>query len=582
MDLSSALFRLREPRASDPNLSRVSRSAEHDRGPPQQATPGRRDLRTKLRELLIAQRWLIVVPVVLPLSKAYEGYWRLRHVYYRELRNVARLHEERVANVARQIRAWNARGRPGLLHTSRKSWQSVTVRAVDYKKGSQSGIDVELHDILELDRTRNVIKVEPRVNMAQVTRKLAPLGLTLPVVPELDDLTAGGLFLGYGIESASHKYGLFADTVRAAEVVLADGSVLRASAEEHVDLFRALPWSYGAHGMLTALELPVIPARPYVRLTYKGVNSLDEACREFTRLCTAQDPPEFLDALLFERGRGVLMYGDFADLPEGAKANHIGRFYKPWFYKHAEQLARAGEVSEYIPLRDYYHRYTRSLFWHGELLVPFGNHPVFRYLLGWLMPPKVSLMRLVQTEAVRKYRDERNAVQDLLTPLRHLRACLEMVHREFEVYPLWLSAHKVFRTQPQGMVAPSQVRSRAPARFFSARADEDALRLSARAPEGALRPTSAEDSEMFVDVGLWQVPGFVKRGEAWDGHAAVRNLEAWARAHGAYQCLYAVTEQSRQEFWRMFDRSLYARVRKAYGAEGAFMDVYDKVRRRDG
>ena len=58
-------------------------------------------------------------------------------------------------------------------------------------------------------------------------------------------------------------------------------------------------------------------------------------------------------------------------------------------------------------------------------------------------------------------------------------------------------------------------------------------------------------------------------------------MEAWARAHNAYQCLYAVTEQSESEFWRMFDRSLYGRVRMAYGADGAFMDVYEKVRRRD-
>ncbi len=553
MQLSSVLSELARNGAA---LVRARRRSERPPGPAQRTPVTTRE---KLRELLVAQRWLVVVPVVLPLSKAYEAYWRVRNVYYRELRNVARPtplargtarfdHETRVTQVAQQIRDWNARGRPGLLHTSRKAWQSVTVRALDYKKNIQSAIDVELHDILELDRARATIKLEPRVNMAQVTRKLAPLGLTLPVVPELDDLTAGGLLLGYGIESSAHKYGLFADTVQAAELVLADGRVVRASAQEHADLFRALPFSYGAHAMLTALELPVIPARPYVRLTYKGVNSLEEMVREFTRIATASEPPEFLDALLFERNRGVLMYGDFADLPKGVKPNRIGRFYKPWFYKHAEALARTGEVSEYLPLRDYYHRYTRSLYWHGELLVPFGNHPLFRYALGWLMPPKVSLMRLVQTQSLRQYRDEHNAVQDVLTPIRHLRSCLEMVEREFEVYPLWLCAHKMFRTRPQGMLAPSR---------------------------------DAGDTEMFVDVGLWQVPGFVKRGETWDGHQAVRNMEAWARAHNAYQCLYAVTEQRQDEFWRMFDRTLYARVRSTYGAEGAFMDVYEKVRRRD-
>jgi delta24-sterol reductase len=490
----------------------------------------------------------MVVPIVLPISKAYEVYWRARHVHYRDFKNAAELHGARVNQVVRQIAKWNENGRPGLLHTSRKSWQSVAVRAIEYKKNSKSGIAVDLHDILELDLERRVVKVEPRVNMAQLTRKLAPLGLTIPVVPELDDLTAGGLLLGYGIESSSHKYGLFADTVLAAEVVLADGRVVRASPSENADLFYSLPWSYGAHGMLTALELPVIPAKPYVHMTYRPVQGLDDACEQFTQLACAGQPPEFLECIMFSKERGVLLFGDFADLPANEKANPIGRYYKPWFYKHAEQKARSGESSEYVPLRDYYHRYTRSLYWHGELLVPFGNHPLFRYALGWLMPPKVSVLRLAQTERVRKYRDARNVVQDVLVPIRKLRECVELFHREFECYPLWLCAHKTFRTQPQGMMSPSL-------------------------PDA--------DQEMFVDVGAWQVPGFVKRGEPWDGHQAVRNMEAWLREHHGYQCLYAVTEQSESEFWQMFDPTLYEQVRKRYGGAGAFMDVYDKVRRRD-
>jgi Delta24-sterol reductase len=518
----------------------------HERAAPAARTP--RGLADRITEQLIKHRWAVVLPFVLPVSKAYDLYWRARHVHYRAFKNAAELHGARVADVARQIADWTAAGRPGLLHTSRKSWQSVAVRAIEYKKQSKSGIDVDLHDILELDLERRVVKVEPRVNMAQLTRKLAPLGLTIPVVPELDDLTAGGLLLGYGIESSSHKYGLFADTVLAAELVLADGSVVRASPTEHADLFFSLPWSYGAHGILTALELPVIPAKPYVRLTYRPVRGLAEASEQFTTLACAREPPEFLDAILFSKDFGVLIFGDFAELPAGEQANPIGRYDKPWFYKHVEGRARAGESSEYVPLRDYYHRYTRSLYWHGELLVPFGNHPLFRHALGWLMPPKVSVMRLVQTERVRKFRDARNVVQDVLIPIRLLRECMEMFHREFECYPLWLCAHKTPRTRPQGMIGPSL-------------------------PD--------VDEEMFVDVGAWQVPGFVKRGEAWDGHQAVRNMEAWTRAHHGYQCLYAVTEQSESEFWQMFDRTLYAQVRKCYGGEGAFMDVYDKVRRRD-
>ncbi len=513
------------------------------RPPAPPAAASRADVWT---ELLIRHRWALVVPIVLPISKAYDLYWTARYVHYRNLRNAAAGHEERVQGVVRQIEAWNRAGRPGLLHTSRKSWQSVAVRAIEYKKKSKSGIDVELHDVLALDTERGVVRVEPRVNMGQLTRWLARKGWTVPVVAELDDLTVGGLILGYGIESSAHKYGLFADTVVSAELVLADGRVVRASPDDNADLFYALPWSYGAHGFLTAVELRVIPSKAYVRLTYEPAFGLEAVCARFQELACAAEPPEFLEMLLFEPDRAVLVYGDFAELPAGERPNRIGRFHKPWFHKHIESFLERGKGTEYIPLREYYHRYTRSLYWHGELLVPFGNHPVFRYLLGWLMPPKVSMLRLLQSERVRNYRDERNVVQDGLIPIRFLREGIEMFHREFECYPLWAAAHRTFRTQPQGMIGPS-------------------------------RAELAE--EMFVDLGAWQVPRFVKRKEPWDGREAVRKMEAWLRKHHAYQCLYAVTEQTRSEFWQMFDRKLYDEVREKYGAAGAFMDVFDKVKR---
>ena len=112
------------------------------------AASPRKPLRTRLTELLVKHRWAVVVPVILPLSRAYDVYWQLRNVYYRELTSAAGRHAARVTSVAQQIHRWNEAGRPGLLHTSRKSWQSVAVRAIEYKKGSKSGIDVDLHDIL--------------------------------------------------------------------------------------------------------------------------------------------------------------------------------------------------------------------------------------------------------------------------------------------------------------------------------------------------------------------------------------------------------------------------------------------------
>ena len=47
------------------------------------------------------------------------------------------------------------------------------------------------------------------MTMGQLNRTLNRLGWTIAVLPELDDLTVGGMVMGTGIETSSHKYGLF-------------------------------------------------------------------------------------------------------------------------------------------------------------------------------------------------------------------------------------------------------------------------------------------------------------------------------------------------------------------------------------
>jgi FAD/FMN-containing dehydrogenase len=48
----------------------------------------------------------------------------------------------------------------------------------------------------------------------------------------------------------SHRAGLMHESVVAYDVVLADGSLVRASKEENPDLFYALPWSHGTLGFV--------------------------------------------------------------------------------------------------------------------------------------------------------------------------------------------------------------------------------------------------------------------------------------------------------------------------------------------
>lgn len=121
-------------------------------------------------------------------------------------------------------------------------------------------------DVIELNEQEQYVVVEPMMSMRQINgyllgNNIGNRGYTLPIVPELDDLTIGGLIMGTGIESSSFLYGLFDKMCLEFEILLPTGELVSCSANEHSDLFHAIPWSYGTLGFLMSVKMKIIPAK---------------------------------------------------------------------------------------------------------------------------------------------------------------------------------------------------------------------------------------------------------------------------------------------------------------------------------
>ncbi|MEU7975053.1 LLM class flavin-dependent oxidoreductase [Micromonospora sp. NPDC049089] len=144
-----------------------------------------------------------------------------------------------------------------------------------------------------LDRATRRVRLEPGARWGNVAQALAPHGLAMSS-GDYGDVGVGGLATTGGVGYLARRYGLTIDHVVAAEIVTADGRLLRVDDEHHPNLFWAVRGAGGNFGVVTALELEayevdnvvhaqlVADATDTARLLLRWGQLVEDAPRELT------------------------------------------------------------------------------------------------------------------------------------------------------------------------------------------------------------------------------------------------------------------------------------------------------------
>jgi hypothetical protein len=274
-------------------------------------------------------------------------------------------------------------------------------------------IDLSLIRYVHVDPAERTVRVGAGSTWGDVDHATHAFGLAVPS-GIVSTTGVGGLTLGGGIGHLTRQYGLTIDNLLAADVVLADGRIVVASAEENDDLFWALRGGGGNFGVVTSFLFQAHPVHtvcagpmlwdleqvPDIMKWYREfIVQAPEEINGFFAFLTVPPGPPFPESLHFRKMCGLV-----------------------WCYNGP--LQQANEILE--PLRNF-----RQPTFEFFAPMPF---PMLQSMFDGLYPP--GLQWYWKADFVKELDDEAIALH-----IKH-GSQLPTLHSTMHLYPINGAAHK--------------------------------------------------------------------------------------------------------------------------------------------
>ncbi|WP_195909237.1 FAD-binding oxidoreductase [Microlunatus sp. Gsoil 973] len=134
---------------------------------------------------------------------------------------------------------------------------------------------------VDLDPDRRIARVRPGARWSDVIAAAELYGLA-PMSGDTPSVGVVGYTFGGGVGWLARPYGYGADNLVSAQLVTADGELVRAAAEEHPDLYWAIRGGGGNFGIATELEIRLAPvSRVIAGVAYADIDRAAEALQWF-------------------------------------------------------------------------------------------------------------------------------------------------------------------------------------------------------------------------------------------------------------------------------------------------------------